>query len=442
MKAAILDGIRIGLTQDSRSAEFSGPLQWLDDPKTKPMIVHPTRGRMPFVARDYQRAILERWDAPRRLIVKARQIGITQTLALEAYWKAAHAGRPLVLNVSRNEDQAKQFIRYAREAAENDGMRLTRDNELELEFGNRCRLKAQAATRSAGRGFPASDVYLDELAFAPWAHSIYQSIDPTVSTGGTLTVFSTPKGRANLFYLLWSGGLGGSEDWERWSFPWRVLWDEDWAEKKRRTMTREAFAEEYEAADGFLDSGDAVFSQEDVDACWRPGAAAGPTAGHEYRLSCDPAGSGADATVLQVWDVTHLPYRLMAQERWTTGKFERLYQAAVHLAERYLCEWARIDRTGLGEPVVEELQARLEALPTPCKVEPFVFTARSKEAGLTALQMLVESHGMWFEDEQLRSELLMYQRDDSGLVQDCVMTALMMADQTRGAGVVEDVTGY
>jgi hypothetical protein len=34
----------------------------------------------------------------------------------------------------------------------------------------------------------------------------------------------------------------------------------------------------------------------------------------------------------------------------------------------------------------------------------------------------------------------MYQRDDSGLVQDCVMTALLMADQTRGAGVVEDVT--
>ena len=71
-----------------------------------------------------------------------------------------------------------------------------------MGFANGSRIKSIPANRSTGRGFTATDVYLDEFAYAEYAADIYQSISPTVAQGGRLTVGSTPNGVGNLFHEL------------------------------------------------------------------------------------------------------------------------------------------------------------------------------------------------------------------------------------------------
>lgn len=364
--------------------------------------------------------MLSDWHERLRLVNKSRQLGFSQTFAAEAYWKAKYRGPRRILCVSRNLDSAQEFMSYvAGFCGEGD---LDGDgNKTALTFRNGSRIKAEAATQKAGRSFAASDVYLDEFAHAPWQLAIYQSVRPTIATGGTMTVFSSPKGRANLFYQLWAGRMG-REQWARYRYDWSWLWDAAWESEQRATMTREAFAEEYGA--DFIESGGALFRQEDIDACYAATLLSerAPRPGRDYLFAADVAGPGEDATVCQVWDVTERPVRLVLSDRWTSGPYERFYQRAAGLVAAWGIRDIWIDATGLGNPMVEETERRVKQ-----RVEGFTFTRSTKEAALTALQLLVQQYAIAFDDPQLKTELELYQRDDDDLVTDCVMAAAIMA---------------
>src|SRR6266550_9182789 len=75
-------------------------------------IVHPIRGRIRFMARDYQRDFWN--DKSRfRIICKARQIGMSQAVGAEVVDKAMKRQRTILL-ISRNEDQAIQLLNYCK----------------------------------------------------------------------------------------------------------------------------------------------------------------------------------------------------------------------------------------------------------------------------------------------------------------------------------------
>jgi hypothetical protein len=81
-----------------------------------------------------------------------------------------------------------------------------------------------------------------------------------------------------------------------------------------------------------------------------------------------------------------------------------------------------MDITGMGGPMLEEFDHRIGG-----GAQGFTFTMRTKEEALVALQLLVQQHAIRFDDPQLKTELELYQRDDKGLVTDCVMAAAIMA---------------
>ncbi len=391
------------------------PVSWLL--LTQPKILHPTQGYIPFVPRAYQRRALYDWEQPARLILKSRQLGFSQAFAAEAYWKATYRGPRRILVVSRKEESAKEFLGYV------SGLcapgELKTDNATSLEWPNGSRIKIEAATKSAGRSFAASDVYLDEFGHAPWALDIYQAVRPTIATGGSITVFSSPNGRANVFYQLWSGMLG-QEQWRRYKYDWRWLWDEAWAERERAGMTAQQFATEYGC--DFVNSADAPFDEADVQACFNQPSA--PSQRQHLLVSVDVAGRGKDATVVYLWDLGAKPVRMLRHWRWTEGPFERLYQLLGQIRDEYPnCHEWWIDDTGMGDPVVEEAENRVGR----GRVTPFVFTHKSKEEAITAAQHMLQQHAVSFDDPQLRTELMLYQRDDAALVTDCVMAFCIMA---------------
>lgn len=397
------------------------PLPWVCEQAS---IVHPQRGRVPFVPYPYQATFLEQYHAPRRLVLKARQIGFSQVFALEALYTAVTVPESTVLLVSRSQDLAVNLLRYCYLTYNNlkAAPAMVKANEGEMGFENGSRIKSIPANRSTGRGFAATAVYLDEFAYADYAEDIYQSVSPTVSQGGRLTIGSTPNGIGNLFHALYLSGEG----FERMAVPWwqcPAYWTAEeqaasvpkeqaaWYVRERPKYTIQQWAAEYEC--DFAGSGAAVFTQDVIDRA-EQGARGdqGPQPGHQYLTSVD-IGRRQDATVINTFDMTSEPYQRVAHERVERVPYPLIQQMIETRARQYPGRLF-VESNGVGDPVIENLDVA---------ATPFVTTAKSKVQAIQSLVLLLEHNRLkakWTSQE--RKELTLYQWDDRSLVQDCVMS--------------------
>ena len=147
----------------------------------------PPRAASPSPPTPFQEAILGD-TSTRRLILKARQIGMSQALAIEAIHTCIFQPGATVLFVSRNREVAINLLgdRYDAIAGILDEIpELIIHNRTELGLANGSRIRSLPANRTLGRGFPATRVYLDEYAFQVYAAEIYRSVAPHLSHGGT-----------------------------------------------------------------------------------------------------------------------------------------------------------------------------------------------------------------------------------------------------------------
>lgn len=401
--------VRAGLMHGS-------PLLWALENAT---IVLPTEGRKSIEPYRYQAAL---WTdrSPRRIILKARQTGLSNAIAIEALHLAIHRPDSTILFVSRNQDAARGLIGYVQHTL--NGLRaapvLTKENQGEIAFANGSRIVSLPANPSTGRGIAATRVYLDEFAFCGYDSLIYESIIGTISTGGGMTILSTPNGRNNMFFRLWAGLEGG--EWSRHSIHWSDCprYDEAWAARTRASMTRQSFAQEYDL--DFITSGDAVFDADDLARC-KDGHNPDPDTCEELVTAWD-IGRRQDHTVGitlgrrgEVWHVVGFQ-RFMAPYP--------VIQAAIERTRRDMGPtW--VESNGVGDPVIENLSV---------SVEPFVTTARTKTQAIQALQLLVQQGRFKHNVEQLDREMSLYQWADDGIVQDAVMAAAIAAYQAIESG--------
>lgn len=371
-------------------------------------------GRIPFAPYSYQAAILDD-RSPRRLILKARQTGISNTVAIEALHAALTTADTTALFVSRNQDAARELIRYCQHTLgglQTPQPALTLENQSSLAWVNGSRIISLPSNPSTGRGVAAQRVYLDEFAFCAYDQLIYESIVPTLSHGGQLTVLSTPKGRANMFFRLWSGLEGGA--WSRHEIPWQACprYTAAWAAEMRGSMTRQAWAQEYDC--DFVASGDAVFDAADLARC---GDGYDPDVGTcERFVTAWDIGRRQDHTV-------GITLGLRA-DAWHAVAFERflepypVVQAKIEARCRQFRGGHWVESNGVGDPVIENLTER---------VQPFATTAKTKVQAVQALQLLVQQGRFKHDEPQLGRELSLYQWDDQALVQDSVMAAAIAA---------------
>jgi len=247
-------------------------------------IVHPMKGRIPFELYRYQRELLAS-RAAQRIIVKARQTGVSQLIAGEALFRAKHLDGVTVLFVSRNLAAAQHLQRmvYQLMASDPNLPRIVRRNETEIHFGNESVIRSLPATEDTGRTFAASVVYLDEFAFMPWAERIYQAVAPCAARGGKLTIISTPYGRTNAFHRLWQEAGIGLNQFQRIRIHWsdcpeynpegwhledpeerrRVGEQSKWYQRERPRFSDEQWAHEFDC--DFVGSGSLVYQGFDPD---------------------------------------------------------------------------------------------------------------------------------------------------------------------------------
>ena len=176
------------------------------------MIQHPKKGAIPFELFDYQEEMMRAFQKNRyNIILSARQTGKSITSAIYLLWFACFNFDKKILIASNKNKGAMEMIRRIRYAYLNlplwlkPGVAEDGWNMHTIAFDNESRIDSTATSEDSGRGESISILYLDEFAFVKnnIQDEFWSSILPTLSTGGSCIMSSTPNGDADLFATLW-----------------------------------------------------------------------------------------------------------------------------------------------------------------------------------------------------------------------------------------------
>jgi hypothetical protein len=230
-------------------------------------IQHPTKGKIPFEAYEFQRRLVDcYWKNVNTIALLPRQAGKTTTAAGFLLWYAMFEENVTVLiaaNKFRAATEIMDRIKFAYEELP-DWLRagVATYNVQDIKFDNGSRIKATTTTPDSGRGMSISLLYLDEFAFVKprIAEEFWTAMAPTLATGGKCIITSTPNSDEDKFAEIWIGANKIVDEWGNTvpnglgingfrafkahysEVPGR---DEAWAQRERAKVGADKFDREY-----------------------------------------------------------------------------------------------------------------------------------------------------------------------------------------------------
>ena len=246
-------------------------------------------------------------------------------------------------------------------------------NKGSIILENGSKIFASSTSASAIRGMSINLVYLDEFAFVPSTvqDEFFSSVYPTISSGRSSRVLitSTPNGM-NMFYKLWHDAEKGFNDYATvsvnwWDVPGR---DEEWKAQTIRNTSEKQFAVEFECE--FLGSSDTLIDahklrhlvfENPLEHNENLKIFEKPIPEHIYTLTADTSrGVGNDYSAFVIFDVTQVPYKVVATYRSNTIA-PVLYPKAIYNAARaYNNAQVLIEINDIGQQVADILHNDLE----------------------------------------------------------------------------------
>jgi hypothetical protein len=313
-------------------------IQCMDDPmyfmKTFMRIQHPTKGAIPFDPYPFQEKLIRGFNEHRfSIALTARQMGKTTCAAGFLLWKAMFTPDTTILIVANNFNGALEIMSRVKYAYENlpDYIRagVTKFNEGSVNFDNGSRIVARATSPDAARGLSITLLYIDEFAFlrsSELADKFWTSVQPTLSTGGSCIITSTPKSDEDQFAQIWKGATDLTDEYGNptgsvvgrngfhgimvpwWEHPER---GEAWAKPFRETLGPARFGQEFECQffsdDLTLISSTKLGGMKFQEPEFYTGTVRWfkmPEANKTYLVGLDPSiGAGGDNAALQVFEM-------------------------------------------------------------------------------------------------------------------------------------------
>jgi hypothetical protein len=232
-------------------------------------IQHAVKGTIQFALRPYQRRMIKTFANNRLSIALApRQIGKSWIAGAYLLWFAMFHFDKTVLIASNKNDNAMEMIGRVRFIYERlphwlkPGLTDDGWNKHSVAFDNASRIISQATSENTGRGLSISLLFLDEFAFVrdSIAEEFWNSVSPTLATGGSCIICSTPNGDTNRFAVLWRGATNPSPDNPDVGIngfaPVTVMWneppdrDETFKEAEKAKIGDIRWSQEYECVAG------------------------------------------------------------------------------------------------------------------------------------------------------------------------------------------------
>lgn len=310
--------------------------------------------------RPYQRAFLAD-PAPRRAVVKARQIGMTETIAVDGLLQSQRHTQHDVHFVSTNFRNAKDVLRRCLKwvkvfQAAGVPIDVTKRSASIVEFSNGSRLLALPCKPESIRSKTGS-FYLDEAAFYPHEEELWKAVDPATRARkiNRLAIVSTPFGPGNLFAEIFNDTSGQHEAFSRHKVDVYDAYAQGFPidpEEIREQYTEDAFTQEFLC--GFLAGGDSFFSPPLLRSCLTD-AQENPLTG-SLILGVD-VGATSDRTVITFLYDTGSRVQLHSFESLSKMTQDEQKAHIDALIEAHRPSRVVIDRTGLGRGLYDFLRA-------------------------------------------------------------------------------------
>jgi len=353
-------------------------------------------------------------DSPFRIVMKARQLGYSFVIAAEGLAEALIQPYQTILFVSSGEEAAKRVLKYAYSLI--DGMplkpKMVNQSMTEMSFHNKSRIISLPNNDRTVRGFRANKVYCDEFASLMNDKEILAAIQPSISRGGEMTVLSTPRGRANEFWNIWSN----NHTYSKHRVPWWLCPDKNYQRMVKRigkSMIDMDFKQEYCCDPCDVDM--AFFTRALLEPLINPSLhyVSSLDEGNEIIMGID-FGKKVSSTVITVVERCSDGFvRMRLQEELRNMPYDfnlpgqTQLKRIAQINEALNVREINIDATGVGVRLEEDMTRLFGA-----KVNGINFTNKEKEIMITNFRLLCEKRTLELvDDEEFISQLLSLERD-------------------------------
>ncbi len=341
-------------------------------------IVSLDEGLVPFKMYDFQKHIVRTIHSNRFTICKLpRQSGKSTTTVSYLLHYALFNPNSNIAILANKSSTARDILGRLQLAYENLPKWLQQGiinwNKGNIELENKSTIVAAATSSSAIRGGSYNIIFLDEFAFVPAniAEQFFSSVYPTISSGQKtkMIIVSTPHGM-NMYYKLWVDAENNRNDY----VPIEVHWsevpgrDEAWKEATIRNTSPEQFQSEFDCE--FLGSVDTLISPSKIKALAHLPpieSNAGvdiyerPKKKNTYVCTVDVArGTVKDYSAFVVFDVTQMPYKVVAKYRNNEIKPYVFPNIIAKIAKAYNTAHLLVEVNDLGQQVSDALHFEIE----------------------------------------------------------------------------------
>ena len=405
-------------------------------------IISLDEGLIPFKLYDFQKEMIGTFHTNRFTICKLpRQSGKSTTIISYLLYYVLFNPSVNVAILANKAATARDLLGRLQLAYEHlpkwlqQGVMSWNKGSLELENGSK--ILASSTSASAVRGGSYNIIFLDEFAYVPSnvAEQFFSSVYPTISSGKTTKVMivSTPHGM-NMFYKLWTD----AEEQRNSYIPIEVHWtevpgrDEKWKQETIKNTSESQFNTEFECQ--FLGSINTLINPSKLKTlAYRSPMKSNagldlyenPQKDKTYLLVADVSrGTSNDYSAYVVFDVSQVPYRIVAKFRDNEIKPLLFPQKIYHVAKAYNQAFVLVEVNDIGEQVANALQYDMEydnlimasmrgragqVMGTGFsggKVQLGVRTTKAvKKIGCSNLKQMVEDNKIIIEDYDLINEL-------------------------------------
>ena len=296
-------------------------------------IVSVDEGLIPFEMYDFQKELVRKFHENRFNIAKLpRQTGKSTVVVSYLLHYALFNDSANIGILANKASTARDLLGRLQTAYENlpkwlqQGVISWNKGSMELENGSK--IMAASTSASAVRGMSFNIIFLDEFAFVPnhIADDFFSSVYPTISSGQRtkVIIISTPYGM-NHFYKLWVDAQNNRNNYIWTEVHWSEVPGRDakWKEETIKNTSQRQFTQEFECE--FLGSVDTLISASKLRALVFDTPISSnkgldiyekPAEKSEYIITADVSrGIGGDYSAFIVFDITTLPYKIVAKYR-------------------------------------------------------------------------------------------------------------------------------
>jgi len=484
-------GVKIEFTEE----QVQEYLKCANDPiyfaKKYVKVVTLDKGVTQFDLYPYQEKLVKKLCNNRFVIGKlARQSGKTTTVGCCYLLHKVLFNQNMSVAILANKlNTAREILGRIREAYEHlpwwlqQGIKEWNKGSIELENGSR--ILASATSSSAIRGGSFNIIFLDEFAFVPTtvAEEFFSSVYPTITAGQStqMIIISTPKG-LNMFYQLWKGAISKQNEYASFEVSWREvpqypggpLRDDAWKEQQIKNTSERQFDAEFECS--FIGSANTLIDAAKLNQLTYgkakqrnseglliyhdviKGDKEKGTEGRSYFMTVDVArGQGGDNSAFTVFDITEMPYKVVARFKSNTVSPLLLPSYIRSVGKKYNDAHVLVEVNDIGSQVADILHYDLEyenlvksafkghkgqtITETGMGAKRVQLGVRTtnpiKKLGCAVLKNLIEQDKLIVDDPDTIDELTTFIADgqsfsaDEGHTDDLVMTLVLFAWASR-----------